>query len=255
MNLTSHGNPSQIKRICEWTGKVFFVDWKHRNQRFIDKTAMYEWRKNQNRETVKCLTCGNSFERYKYILHPDTGLPTQYCSNDCNRKSFIKRNKLRKWIQTNNPMNNPDSREKIRQSKLQRYGTTTYNNQPKCRATMIQKYGVPCALYLPTCKSNGRRISKFQRLHYQTILQQHPDAELEKYLSDVQRAVDIFIPSSRHVIECHGDYWHCNPLKYSPDYYNRLVHLTAKEIWERDSEKKKLLESAGYSVEVIWENA
>ena len=43
--------------------------------------------------------------------------------------------------------------------------------------------------------------------------------------------------------------------KYSPDYYNKTVHLTAKEIWKRDADKKALLESAGYTVEILWENA
>jgi hypothetical protein len=50
-----------IKKICEWTGQEFYVDFKHRNQRFIDKNAMYSWRKNQNREMVKCLKCGKDF--------------------------------------------------------------------------------------------------------------------------------------------------------------------------------------------------
>ena len=250
----SRKNPKTVEKVCEWTGKIFTVPWNLRYRRFIDKNAMYEWRKAQNREIVKCLMCDKLFERYKRILHPDTGLPTQYCSNDCNRKSKEKKTQLRKWIKTNNPMNNPESREKIRKSKLTRYGNSNYNNLPKQRQTMIDKYGVACYFDLPTCKSNGKRISKFQRTHYEKILTQFPDAELEKYLQDVQRAVDIFIPSTKQIIECHGDYWHCNPLKYQPNYYNKLVHLTAKEIWNRDLEKKQLLESAGYSVEVIWEN-
>ena len=59
-----------IKKICEWTGQEFYVDFKHRNQRFIDKNAMYAWRKNENREVVKCLKCGNQYEQlhYSYII-------------------------------------------------------------------------------------------------------------------------------------------------------------------------------------------
>lgn len=255
MNITSHGNPTQIERVCEWTGKTFIVDWKHRNQRFIDKHAMYEWRKTQNREQAKCLTCGNSFERYKIAKHWRTGTKPSYCSTKCLAASPVRRQAAKEWTIKNQPMNNPDSREKIRQSKLTRHGNPTYNNIRKHRKTMMNRYGVACPFFLPTCKSNGRRISKFQRKHYEKILKQFPDAELEKYLKDVQKAVDIFIPSTKQIIECHGDYWHCNPVKYLPEYYNKLVHLTAKEIWKRDCEKKNLLELAGYSVEVIWENA
>jgi hypothetical protein len=216
---------------------------------------MYEWRKSQNREMVKCHTCGNLFKRYKHILHPRSGKLTQYCSNECSVKSNEKRNKLRAWISTNNPMNNPASREKIRQSKLKRYGDGTYNNFKKSIDTNIIKYGVPYTCYLPQCKSNGKRVSKFQKRIFVDIKIKYPDAELEKYLPDVQRFVDIYIPSIRKVIECHGDYWHCNPFKCSPDYYNRLVHLTAQNIWNRDKQKEDLLKSKGYNVEIVWENS
>lgn len=254
MNITEYGNPTKIEKICEWTGKKFVVDWKHRNQRFIDKLAMYEWRKSQNREVVKCLTCDNPFERYKHILHPDTGLPTQYCSNKCNRSSKEKRAALKKWIRANNPMNNPLSRDKIRKSKLERYGNGGYNNMDKHSYTMMNRYGVPYAVYLPQCKSNGKRVSGFQKRVFMEIIKQYPDAELEKYLQDVQRFVDIYIPSIKKVVECYGDYWHCNPTKCSPDYYNRLAHLTAQEIWDRDKKRENLLKHGGYDVDIVWEN-
>lgn len=254
-DITKHGNPTEIKRICEWTGKEFIVDWKHRKQRFINKDAMYQWRKSQNRENVPCLTCGKMFERYKRILHPRSGKLTQYCSNECSVKSTEKKDKLREWIKNNNPMDKREYRDKIRKSKLERYNDPTYNNIKKYEKTMMDKYGVPYAVYLPQCKSNGRRISKFQRKIYEKILKTYPDARLEEYLPDVRRAVDIYIPSIKKVIECHGDYWHCNPTKCSPTYYNKIVHLTAQEVWDRDAQKKQLLENAGYKVEVIWESS
>lgn len=254
-DITKSRNPTEIKKICEWTGKEFIVDWKHRNQRFIDKDAMYAWRKSQNRENVPCLTCGKMFERYKRILHPRSGKLTQYCSNECSVKSTEKKDKLREWIKDNNPMDRQECRNKIRQSKLEKFGTPDYNNSQKQQETMIKKYGVPCIFYLPKYKSNGRRISKFQRRTYEKILKTYPDARLEEYLPDVRRAVDIYIPSIKKVIECHGDYWHCNPLKCSPNYFNKAVHLTAKEVWDRDAAKKELLEKNGYEVEVIWEDS
>jgi len=254
MNITKFGNPNEIKRICEWTGKEFVVDWKHRNQRFINKDVMYAWRKSQNRETINCPTCGNPFERYKRILHPRSGKLTQYCSNKCSVSSDDKRKILQKWIKKNNPMNNLISRNKIRQSKIQRYGDGNYNNIDKMIDTNNKKYGVPYAVYLPQCKSNGKRISKFQKQEYEKILLQYPDAKIEEYLPNVQKFVDIYIPSVKKVIECHGDYWHCNPIKCSSDYYNKVVHLTAQEIWDRDDKKRKLLEQSGYQVEVVWEN-
>ncbi len=211
---------------------------------------MYEWRKARHRETVKCRTCGNPFWRYVRDSNPP-----KYCSNDCHVKSPEHRTLCRNLFMTRNPMSNPASRTKIRESKLARYGNMDFNNMPKHSETMLSKYGVPYAVYLPQCKSNGKRISAFQRKLYVDLIHQHPDAELEKYLPDVRIFVDIFIPSERKIIECYGDYWHCNPIKCSPDYYNHLVHLTAQEIWDRDKKRVETLEDAGYHVEVVWESS
>jgi len=255
MNETCYGNPEKIKKICEWTDKEFYVDYKHRKQRFIDKNAMYEWRKSQNREIVKCLKCGKSFERYKNILHPRTGKPTQYCSNECNRSSIEVSEKKRKWgLSNKNHWNNPECQKKVKETKLIKYGDYNYNNMEKQKSTMLNRYGVHCGFFLPKCKSNGKRVSGFQKKVYVETLKLYPDAKLEEYLKDVQKSVDIFIPSKNKVIECYGDYWHCNPSKCKPDYYNKLVHMTAQEIWDRDNQKREILNKAGYNVGVIWEN-
>lgn len=254
MTETCYGHPIEIKKVCEWTGKEFVVDWKHRGRRFINKQAMYEWRKAQNREMVKCLTCGTPFERYKTAKHWRNGEKPSYCSVDCCVHSIKRIDAARQWTIKNQPMNNSASVEKIKQSKLMSYGVSYYNNAPKQRQTMLDRYGVPCAFFLPKSKSNGKRVSGFQRRVFVEIVKQHPDAELEKYLPDVQKFVDIYIPSIRKVVECHGDYWHCNPSKCAPDYYNRLVHLTAQKIWDRDKQKEDLLKSNGYTIEIVWEN-
>lgn len=254
MNTTQFGNPEKIKKICEWTGKEFEVDWKHRKQRFIDKNSMYDWRKSQNREMVKCLTCGKLFERYKKILHYRSGKPTQYCSNECSQSSTYVQEKRKKWTVENQPMNNPLSVKKIADTKLKKYGDPDYNNMEKNKQTCMSRYGVPYSIYLPHVMSNGVRISKFQKKVYVETLKLNPDAKLEVYLHDVQKSVDIFIPSKKKIIECFGDYWHCNPAKCQPDYYNRLVHMTAQQIWDKDNMRLDLLKQNGYEVEVVWEN-
>jgi len=135
------------------------------------------------------------------------------------------------------------------------YGDVNYNNKEQTKETCLEKYGVPFAVYLPRCQSNGKRISKFQKKIYLNVLKDHPDAVLEHYLPDVKRFVDIYVPSERSVIECHGDYWHCNPKKCRKDYYNKSVKMTAEKIWDKDGAKRKLLEAAGYVVSVVWENS
>jgi G:T-mismatch repair DNA endonuclease (very short patch repair protein) len=64
---------------------------------------------------------------------------------------------------------------------------------------------------------------------------------------------DIYIPSLNLIIEYFGDYWHCNPNKYSEDYFNQKKNMSAKEIWDYDKMKIDLIINYGYNLEVIWE--
>ena len=56
------------------------------------------------------------------------------------------------------------------------------------------------------------------------------------------------------IIEYHGDFWHSNPKKYSPDYINPRTKLKASEKWKKDQEKIDFAKNQGYDVLVIWES-
>lgn len=105
----------------------------------------------------------------------------------------------------------------------------------------------------PTCYPPYSKISKFQRRVYEHVLKTHLDALLEVHLPAINKYADILIPSLNKIIECNGDYWHCNPENYKADYYHKRIHLTAQEIWNNDSVRINILESAGYIVDVVWE--
>jgi len=66
-------------------------------------------------------------------------------------------------------------------------------------------------------------------------------------------SVDFFV-EGRYIIECYGDFWHCNPKKYEPDYYNKGLKCEAKKRWRRDSERQWSLEAMGYPMLVLWES-
>jgi len=65
---------------------------------------------------------------------------------------------------------------------------------------------------------------------------------------------DIFLPKLNLVIEYNGDYWHCNPKKYEPNYFHQVKNKTAKELWEYDKNKIDLIKEYGYNLEVVWES-
>ena len=65
---------------------------------------------------------------------------------------------------------------------------------------------------------------------------------------------DIFIPALNLIIECDGDFFHCNPEKYSADFirFPKKETKTAKDIWERDKIRTEELKERGYKVLRIW---
>ena len=71
--------------------------------------------------------------------------------------------------------------------------------------------------------------------------------------------VDIFISSLNLIIECDGDYFHCNPKKYSADFVRfpnskeEKDKIIAKVIWEKDNIKTRQLLEKGYNVLRLWE--
>jgi hypothetical protein len=65
---------------------------------------------------------------------------------------------------------------------------------------------------------------------------------------------DYYHPKHNFLIEFNGDFWHCNPSKFSADYFHPTIRKTAKEIWEKDARKKNLAQEAGFELCVLWES-
>lgn len=64
--------------------------------------------------------------------------------------------------------------------------------------------------------------------------------------------VDFLVGSV--VIECFGDYWHCNPRLYPANFYNKSLRMTAQQKWEKDVKRAQALESQGYTFLSFWEH-
>jgi G:T-mismatch repair DNA endonuclease (very short patch repair protein) len=64
--------------------------------------------------------------------------------------------------------------------------------------------------------------------------------------------VDFLVGST--IIECYGDFWHCNPHSWPADRYNRSLHMTAAEKWERDAARRLALERQGCRFVHFWES-
>lgn len=64
----------------------------------------------------------------------------------------------------------------------------------------------------------------------------------------------VDISKGNKVIEYYGDYWHSNPVKYSPEYFNKQTNMTACEKWSKDCDRINNIITNGYSVMIVWEN-
>ena len=252
--------------------------------RFCSTQCVGEWRTDKSWTTSKCLHCGNDFKHRKKERNHRSGNPRMFCSNECNRSSDHKKEKLRKWgLSDANPRKDPKVIEKISgklkgrnigfgspgkksnhsigdKKKMARIKKKQYKNNKeeilaKRDETYLKKYGMTCGKYYALIGRKAvTRISKGQRDCYKKYKKQYPDAILEHWLKDINKFADIFIPSQNLIVEYNGDYWHCNPDKYDPDYVHPSRHLTAEAIWEKDAERERQLKKAGYNVTVEWEN-
>ena len=63
-----------------------------------------------------------------------------------------------------------------------------------------------------------------------------------------------FLVKGTTIIECYGDYWHCNPRLFQPSDYQASLHLTAAEKWRKDQDRVDFLTGLGYSVLCLWEH-
>lgn len=64
---------------------------------------------------------------------------------------------------------------------------------------------------------------------------------------------DFLLLETNIIIECDGIYWHCDPRKYSADFYNKSMKMTASQIWLRDEQRTTKLKVLGYKVLRFWE--
>lgn len=65
---------------------------------------------------------------------------------------------------------------------------------------------------------------------------------------------DYLLTDYNIIIEFNGTYWHCDPRKYTLDYYNSSKKMFAKDIWDRDANKKLLAETNNYDMITLWED-
>ena len=63
-----------------------------------------------------------------------------------------------------------------------------------------------------------------------------------------------FLVEGHFIVECYGDYWHCNPRLFQAADYQASLHLTAAEKWRKDQDRVDAFTKQGYLVLCLWEH-
>jgi very-short-patch-repair endonuclease len=94
-------------------------------------------------------------------------------------------------------------------------------------------------------RKNGKKVSKVNTIETKvaTILESM-NVPFEQQVSIDRYTVD-FLVDKKYIVECYGDFWHCNPHQYTSSYFNRGKKKTAEEIWERDNQRKEHFQKLG----------
>ena len=219
---------SQKTTRCKFCDNIFINKSQNNNQQFCSKKCYWDFRnnnkdiiiqKNQKDNKIKksCVHCNKEFYVFKY-----RELSAQYCSKKCHYDS----------------------------NRTQTICKTCGCNIATPNHLNVQYCSLDCA-----SKGNKKRKTKLSKF-VGNILNKHFACITEEYLirSDTRSIWCDYMLNNHIVIECNGDYWHCNPNFYTPTYYHTKIKKTAQEIWDYDETRKKFIESNGYIAIFIWED-
>lgn len=211
-----------------------------------------------------CPTCNNeikySAKTRGVLLRNIRNMINMHCAS-CNKKGennhfFGKKhspetkmqqskNRIGKGCGENNAMANQEYRLKVSTSLKEKYGSGELDFLKKIQSDNAKKNQASGKLkYAPISKPE-KEIKKALEQKGFTVESQFPIKSLH---------YDLFVKEKKLLVEYNGDYWHCNPKKYTQDYINKKKKMTAKELWTQDEKKKKIAIENNYNFVVIWES-
>lgn len=191
----SQDSPNRENRICAWPGC---------NTEFhpINNTQKYCSRKHYR----NCEICGKKFEvdlSKNFVDIPKT------CSLECN---------LELRFQNGNPFQNPESREKAKQTMIQKYGVDHPMKSPEILGRFWDSYkertGYEHPSHNPEIRStwfkNARTNSKFE-CRVAALLDQYNVSYVRHYMMNSETAsheFDFYLPDHKILVDCDGLYFH-----------------------------------------------
>lgn len=220
-----------IERTCPTCKKS--VETKSKNRAIACRNHF-----NKLNESRDCKTCS---------LKKQIGEGNPFYGKKHNKKTKNKISKSRKGksVGNNNAMANPEHKKTAITNLKKKWDNGEMEHVRKMFSKTIKKTRrLGKIKSIIRSKKEKEIIKEIKKMGY----------EVKHSLKIDTKICDIFLPKLNLVIEYNGDYWHCNPKKYSADYFHQVKKKTAKELWEYDNNKIDLIKRKGYNLVIVWES-
>lgn len=129
----------------------------------------------------------------------------------------------------------------------------TVEQKAKQRASLLANHGVTNAWTLAKHRTTSKAHQKIFEVLSSSFPGQLFETERVFRSGSHEYYLDIVSEPLKMVVEYNGDYWHCNPQKYSSDFFHQVKRMRAADIWASDEKRVNTLQKAGYSTFIVWE--
>ncbi len=188
---------------------------------------------------------GSNCKKCSLKLQNGSGNPFFGKKHSIETKNKISKSRIGKAVGKDNPMKKDENRKKLSESLKKSWSSGRLEESRKKMSETLKKTRLDGKIKSVNKSKKENEICKIlKKMGY----------EIESSFKIETKICDVYIPKLNLIIEYFGDYWHCNPNKYIPEYFNKKKNQTAKEIWDYDYLKLELIKSYGYNLEVIWED-
>lgn len=192
-------------------------------------------------------------------------------NRELKKKNICKKCSLKKQVGEGNPFygkKHTDAAKKSNSEKKKGIRTSNHMSTPEYKklfSDLLRKKWASGTMEHVRAKMSAFLKARIVNGDFKGYIRSKAEDELIKILKEngievnpnhkiETKTFDLFIPTFNLLIEYNGDYWHCNPEKYSATFVNKKKNMTAQELWNYDAKKICLGKEHGYYCEVIWES-
>ena len=253
-------------RTCLTCGKQFTINsWRS------DKFCSIQCAANFHKKRVvkKCLNCGKEFEIPNYMDKKQHFCSTK-CSGEYHSKHHIHKSMeerkciVKKCLNCGKEFNVYPYRKNAKFCSKKchyEYGRVNFKCQicgcNYSEEKNVAKNNINVSMFCPKCRTLTS-TSAFEIDIRNHLIKEYNECNVLKNQKIQYKQNHYIYPDiilfNKLIIECNGDFFHCNPLFYDKNYFNPKIKKYAHEIWKKDNKKIEIYKKNNYNIITIWES-